>query len=66
MNEHFSFLEYQLLLNVHDKEAGIEKLRAALKFYADCNHYDEHENRVGIGKYRVLDFGTVARNALGE
>ena len=43
----------------------IEKLRAALKFYADCEHYDEVE-RNGEAYYPCLDFGTVARKALGE
>ena len=39
-----------------------QKLREALEFYSDCNHFDNNSN----GSVTIVDHGGVADKALGE
>jgi len=42
------------------RDLEIVKLRAALKFYSDCNHFNNRSD----GKEEITDYGEVADEAL--
>lgn len=56
--------EYIALLELNNKfkDDANQKLRDALEFYSDCNHFDNNSN----GSVTIVDHGGVADKALGE